>query len=124
MRVAAEKLACACAALLGSQNTRFASGAVGVAGIDQRHADTILTACEMALSDDQRRGNDFVAGEHSRGGGRLVGHRASEIGITTGLQTGAHRGEGEAKRHLIITNQGSRGRINHVAFTLSRVSQS
>jgi hypothetical protein len=83
----------------------------------------MLTAFQMARSYNQRRGNNFVAREHSSGGGRLVAHCASEIGITTGLQTGAYGGEGEAARHLIIMNQGSGGRSNHVAFTLSRESQ-
>jgi iron complex transport system ATP-binding protein len=120
VRVAPEKLACAGAAPPGSQYTGFASGAVGVAGIDQHDADSMLTALQMALSDDQRRGNDFVAGEHGSGGHRLVGYRTSEIGFTTGLQTGAYGGEGKAARHFIITNQGSGRRINHEAFTLSR----
>ena len=85
MRVAAEKLACTCAALLGCQNARFASGAVGVAGVDQHNAQTMLTAFQMALSHDQRRGNDFVAGEHGGGGRRLVGYRAGEVRIPAGF---------------------------------------
>ena len=124
MRVAAEKLPSACAALLSSQDTGFASSAVRVAGIDQHHADTMLIACQMALSDDQRRSDHFVAREHRRGSGRPVGYGASEIGIPAGFQASPYGGEGEAARHLIITNQESWGRINHVAFTLSRESES
>ncbi len=67
MRVAAEERGGTRAALLRGQDAGLTSGAVGIAGIDQRHAETMLTALQVALSDDQRRGNDFVAGEH---GGR------------------------------------------------------
>jgi hypothetical protein len=124
MRVAAEKLPRTRAALLGRQDTGFTRSAVGIAGIDQHHANTMLIARQMALSDDQGRSNHFVAGEHSRGYGRPVGHGASEIRIPAGFQTGAYGGEGEAARHLIIAKQGSGGRGNHVAFTLSRESKS
>ena len=105
--IAAEDRGGARAALLGGSDAGFTGGAVCIAGIDQRHAETMLTAFQMALSDDQRRGDHFVAGEHGGGGRRLVGHRAGKIGITAGFQAGAYGGEGEAARHLIITNQGS-----------------
>jgi hypothetical protein len=80
----------------------------------------MLTAFQVAPSDDQRRGNDFIAGKHRGRHCRLLGHRASKIGITAGFQTGANRSEGETARHLVIAKEGSGGRISHLAFTLSR----
>ena len=81
----AEERACADAALLRGRDPGLTGGAVGIAGIDQRDAEAMLTAFQVALSDDQRRGDDFVAGEHGGGRGRLVGHRAGKIRITAGL---------------------------------------
>ena len=115
------------AALLRGRHAGLTGGAVCIAGIDQRDAETMLTAFQVALSDDQRRGDHFVAGEHGGGGGRLVGHCAGKIRIAAGFEAGAHGGEREAARHLIITNAGERGerrRVSHVAFTLSREAQS
>ena len=85
MWVAAKELACLRATLLRRKNARLAGGAVGIAGIDQHDAQAMLAAFQMALSHDQRRGDYFVAGEHSGRGGRLVGHRAGKIGITAGF---------------------------------------
>ena len=85
MRVTAEERACAGAALLRGGNAGLTGGAVGIAGIDQRDAETMLTAFQVALADDQRRGDYFVAGEHGGGCGRLVGHRAGKIRIAAGF---------------------------------------
>jgi iron complex transport system ATP-binding protein len=121
VRVAAEERAGASAALLRGGDSSFTGGAVGITGIDQHHADSMLTAFEVPPADDQGRGDDLVAGEHGGGCSRLTGHCAGQIRITAGFQTGAHGGEREAARHLIITNERSWRRVGHVAFTLSRM---
>jgi hypothetical protein len=126
MRIAAEDRGGAGAALLRGTHAGLAGGAICIAGIDQHNAETMLTAFQVALSDDQRRGDHFVAGEHGGGGRRLVGHRAGKVRITAGFEAGAHGGKREAARHLIVAEGGSgKGcgswrRVSHVAFTLSR----
>jgi hypothetical protein len=84
----------------------------------------MVTAFQVALSHEKRRGHDLVAGEHRGSGGRSVRDRAGEIRIAAGLKAGAHGGKRKAARHLIVGKRrhlGSGRRISHVAFTLSRV---
>jgi hypothetical protein len=119
VRVAVEDFAGPCATLLGGGDTGLTRSAVCITRIDQRDAKAMLTAFEVALSDDQRGCNYLVAGKHRGSRGRLGGNRAGKIRLTAGFQTCAHRGKGETAWHLIITNEGSEGRISHVAFTLS-----
>ncbi len=109
MWVAAEDFAGACAALLRCGDAGLTGGAVGIPGIDQGDAKAVLAALQVALSDDQRGGNHFVAGEHGGGGSRLVRHRAGKIRVPAGFQTGAYGGKREAARDLIITNEAERG---------------
>lgn len=119
MRIAAEDVAGRNAALLRRLDAGFASGAICVARVYQHHAQFLLAVVQMALTDDERRRHDSIAGEHCRRGRRLVRYSAGEIGITAGLDAGACRCEAESARHLIIGEQ--RRRISHVAFTLSRM---
>jgi hypothetical protein len=113
------------AALLCGGDAGLAGGAIGIAGIDQHHAELMLTAMQVALADDQRRGDDFVAGEHGGSGGRPVGHRAGQIGVAAGFEACAHGSKREAARNLILANErcvSSGRRVGHAAFTLSRES--
>ncbi len=93
------------AALLCGGDAGLAGGAIGIAGIDQHHAELMLAAMQVALADDQRRGDDLVAGEHGGGDGRPVGHRAGQIGIAAGFEACAHGGKREAARNLILANE-------------------
>ena len=119
MRLAGEDFAGTRATLLGGGDTGFTRSAVCIPGIDQGDAKAMLTAFEVTLSDDQRRCDYFVAGKHGGSRGRLGGNPAGKIWLTAVFQACAHRGKGEAAWHLIITNEGSGGRISHVGFTLS-----
>jgi hypothetical protein len=113
------------AALLCGGDAGLAGGAIGVAGVDQYHAKLMLTAMQVTLADDQRRGDDFVAGEHGGSGGRLVGHRAGQIGVAAGFEARAHRGKRKTTRNLILADErrvSSGRRFGHAAFTLSRES--
>ena len=79
MRIAAEDGAGADAALLRGTHAGLAGGAVCIAGIDQRNTQLMLTAFQVALSDDQWRGDHFVAGEHGGSGRRLVGDCTGKV---------------------------------------------
>src|ERR1700677_2049798 len=127
MRIAAEDCGRAGAALLRGTHAGLAGGAICIAGIDQRNAETMLTAFQVALSDDQRRGDHFVAGEHGGGGRRLIGYCAGKVRITAGFEAGAHSSEREAAGHLVVAERSVQGRrvgswrrVSHLAFTLSR----
>jgi iron complex transport system ATP-binding protein len=113
MRLAPENLSRTGAALLRSDDTGLTGSTVGIAGIDERDAHAMFAAFQVALSDDERGGDDFVAGKHRGGHRRLLSNCAGDIRITADFQTTADGGEGETKRNLIITK-------GHVAFTLSR----
>jgi hypothetical protein len=117
--IAGEDFAGTRATLVRGGDAGLTRSTIRIPGIDQCDAKAMLTPFEVTLSDDQRRRNDFVAGKHGGSRGRLVGNRAGKIKLTAGFQTCAHRGKGEAAWHLIITNEGSEGRISHVGFTLS-----
>ena len=82
VRIAAEDRRGADAALLRCHHGRLAGGAVCIAGVDQRNPELMLAPFQVALSDDQRRRDHFVAGEHGGGGRRLVGHCAGEVRLT------------------------------------------
>ncbi len=105
VRIAAEDGAGAGAALLRGAHAGLAGGAVCIAGVDQRNAKLMLTAFQVALSDDQRRRDHFVAGEHGGGGRRLVGDCAGKVRLTAGFDTGAHSCEREAARHLVVVER-------------------
>ena len=60
---------------------------------------------QVALSDDQRRGDHFVAGEHRGRSRRLVGDCAGKVRFTAGFDAGAHSGEREAARHLVVVER-------------------
>ena len=102
MGIAVEERSGTGAALLRGTDAGLAGGAICIAGIDQGNAETILAAFQVTLSDDERRGNHFVAGEHGGGGCRLIGHCAGKVRITAGLEAGAHSGEGKAARDLVV----------------------
>ena len=102
MRIAAEDRRGADAALLRGHHAGLAGGAICIAGIDQRNPEMMLAPFQVALSNDERRSDHFVAGEHRGGGRRLIGHCAGKVRITAGLEAGAHSSEGEAARHLVV----------------------
>jgi hypothetical protein len=105
MRIAAEDAAGAGAALLRRTHARLASGAVCIAGIDQRNTELMLAAFQVALSDDQGRGDHLVAGEHGCGGCRLIGHCARKVRFPAGFDAGAHGGKREAARYLLVVKR-------------------
>ncbi len=102
MRIAAEDRTGADAAFLGGRHAGLAGGAICIAGIDQRNPETMLALFQVALSNDERRSDHFVAGEHRGGGRRPIGHCAGKVRITAGLEAGAHSSEGKAARHLVV----------------------
>ena len=110
MRIAAEDRSGTGAALLRGKDAGLAGGAICIAGIDQSDAEVMLTAFQVPLSDDQRRGDHFVAGEHGGGGRRLVGYCAGKIRFTASFDAGAHGGEREAARHLVVVEWVVQGR--------------
>ena len=105
MRIAAKDGASAGAALLRGAHAGLAGGTVCIAGIDQRNPQLMLIAFQVALSDDQRRGDHFVAGEHGGSGRRLVGDCTGKVGLTAGFDAGAYSCEREAARHLVVVEQ-------------------
>jgi hypothetical protein len=127
MRIAAEDRSGAGAALLRGYHARLAGGAICIAGIDERNPEMMLVLFQVALSNDERRSDHFIAGEHCGGGRRPIGHCAGEVRITAGLEAGAHSSEGKTARYLVVAEGrvqrrcvGSGRRVSHLVFTLSR----
>ena len=127
MCIAAEDRGGAGAALLRSTHAGLAGGAICIAGIDECNPEMMFALFQVALSNDKRRSDHFVAGEHRGGGRRLIGHCAGKIRITAGLEAGAHSSEGKATRQLVVAEGsvqrrcvGSGRRVSHLIFTLSR----
>jgi hypothetical protein len=127
MSIAAEESSGAGAALLRCHHAGLAGGAICIAGIDQCDPQMMFALFQVALSNDERRSDHFVAGEHRGGGRRLVGHCAGQVRITAGLEAGAHSSEGKAARQLVVAEGsvqrrcvGSGRRVSHLVFTLSR----
>jgi hypothetical protein len=117
MRMAVEDRGGTRTALLRGIDAGLASSAISIAGVDQNNAKVTFTAFQVLLTDDERRGDHFVAGEHGSRRRRMVGHCAGKVRITAGFDAGPHGGERKAAWHLVVAQrsvQGSWSCVSHL----------